>query len=38
MALFFSHPFASSEVETPIRSACSHGISTSLDANGMGGK
>src|SRR3546814_11395541 len=34
----FSSPCVSSEVETPIGSARPHGISTSLDANGIEGK
>jgi hypothetical protein len=35
-ALVFHFPFASSEVETPIRRVLPMGISTSLDANGCG--
>ncbi|PQM26085.1 hypothetical protein CVO77_13405 [Sphingopyxis lindanitolerans] len=30
-------PFVSSEVETPIGRACLHGVSTSLDTNGIKG-
>jgi hypothetical protein len=31
-----ANPFVSSEVETPFRGAEPHGISTALDANGVG--
>jgi len=34
--MIFVVPFVSSEVETPNGSARTHGISTSLDANGEG--
>jgi hypothetical protein len=36
MTLVFRFPFASSEVEMPIGRACLMGVSTSLDANGVG--
>ena len=36
MMLHSSNPFVSSVVETPIGRACLHGLSTTLEANGVG--